>query len=183
MGPGSPKKSDPPVDQQVVLENLYAELRSLAAAAMSSERPEHTMQPTELVHEAWLRLIKSRALEDSLRPQFMAMAATAMRRILIEHARMRTADKRSRQRSRRLEFDPVEQDRAGHLLTIDEHLEQLKAQDQSLGRIVELRFFAGLNVEETAAAMEISPRTVKRGWRLARAWLQSKIENEEGHGS
>jgi RNA polymerase sigma factor (TIGR02999 family) len=150
---------------------------------MSRERAEHTLQPTELVHEAWLRLIKSGSLGDSARPEFMAMAATAMRRILIEHARMRSADKRSRQRSRSLEFDPVDPGPADYLLALDEHLLALGEQDESLGRIVELRFFAGLNVEETAEAMQISTRTVKRGWRLARAWLQSKIENEAGDGS
>ena len=150
---------------------------------MSSERRDHTLQPTELVHEAWLRLLKSQALEDGERGRVMAMAATAMRRILIEHARMRSAAKRSRQRSIALQFDPAVESRAEHLLALDEALGLLTAQDEGLGRIVELRFFAGLTVEETAEAMQISPRSVKRGWRLARAWLQSKIETEEANGS
>ena len=182
MGPGKSKETDDNGDP-LLLEELYGELRALAVAAMSGERRNHTLQPTELVHEAWIRLARSRALQESERNRVLAMAATAMRRILIEHARMRQAAKRSAARSRSLESDPAADSREDYLLALDEALDRLSVQDESLGRIVELRFFAGLTVEETAQAMGISGRSVKRGWRLARAWLQSVINGAEEDGS
>ena len=182
MGPGNSKKTDSNGDPSL-LDELYGELGALARAAMSGERRNHTLQPTELVHEAWMRLARSRALQESQRNRVLAMAATAMRRILIDHARMRQAAKRSSERSQSLEGEPGAETREESLLALDEALDRLSAQDESLGRIVELRFFAGLTVEETARAMGISGRSVKRGWRLARAWLQSVIDRGEEDGS
>jgi RNA polymerase sigma factor (TIGR02999 family) len=158
---------------------LYDELRRLASHFLREERPGHTLQPTALVHEAYLKLAGQRAGFEN-RAQFMAVAAQAMRRILVDYARQRVAAKRGGGIAL-AELDvatvgaTVEQSQ--ELLAIDEALEKLAAMDAQQGRVVELRYFGGLTVEETAAALGISPRTVKREWAMAKAWLRVEISS------
>jgi RNA polymerase sigma factor (TIGR02999 family) len=158
---------------------LYDELRRLAGHFLREERPGHTLQPTALVHEAYLKLAGQRAGFEN-RAQFMAVAAQAMRRILVDYARQRVAAKRGGGIAL-AELDvatvgaTVEQSQ--ELLAIDEALEKLATMDAQQGRVVELRYFGGLTVEETAAALGISPRTVKREWAMAKAWLRVEISS------
>jgi RNA polymerase sigma factor (TIGR02999 family) len=165
---------------QAALERLmplvYAELRKLAASYLRSERPNHTLQPTALVNEAYLRLVDQRNVNWQNRAHFFGIAAQMMRRILVDHARRRQAGKRDAapyllQASADLPggFRDLE------LLALDEALRGLAALDTRQARIVELRFFGGLTVEETAEAAGVSPATVKREWRTARAWLAREI--------
>jgi RNA polymerase sigma factor (TIGR02999 family) len=159
---------------------VYAQLRRLAAVKLRRERAGHTLQTTALVHEAWLRLMKQHGANWRNRGQFFAVAAQAMRRILVDHARKRLADKRGDgaqpvdvDRLSNILANPLPDDR---LVALDHALERLAALDDRQARIVELRFFGGLSIEETADALEISPATVKREWATARAWLFRAIE-------
>ena len=145
----------------------HAELRQLARRFLRGERRDHTLAPTDLVHEAWVRLGRGR--------NFVA-AARVMREVLIDHARRRSAAKRSG--GRRVEMpDPeaVAIERDAYVIALDEALADLAQIDPELSAVVELRFFGGASVEETAAALELSPRTVKRRWQLAKAWLHREI--------
>ena len=162
---------------------LYRELRRLAVAAMRAERRDHTLQPTALVHEAFLRLADDAAPIES-RHHFFGVAAIAMRRILVEHARARHAAKRGGH-APRVPLDEV--DPAIPLVlddidieALDAALTQLAALDARQARIVELRFFAGLTVEETADVVGLSARTVKREWQLSRAWLRREMARLDG---
>jgi RNA polymerase sigma factor (TIGR02999 family) len=156
---------------------VYQELRRLAASYLRRERPGQTLQPTALVHEAYMRLMKDRPDRWQNRAHFCAIAAHSMRQILIEKARARDALKRGGGGPR------VTLDEAlvggGELsidmVALDEALERLAAIDPEQARLVELRFFGGLTVEETADALNISPATVKRHWTLARAWLAREL--------
>ncbi len=152
---------------------VYAELRRIAAREMRHEKPGRTLQTTALVHEAYLRLLKDASLSFENRAHFLGIAARAMREILIEHARARSARKRGGG-AVRLTFDdlvaPVPSPSVD-VLALDEALERLARLDKRHARVVELRYFGGLSVEETAAALSLSPATVKRAWTLARAWL------------
>jgi RNA polymerase sigma factor (TIGR02999 family) len=158
---------------------LYDELRKLAGHFLREERPGHTLQPTALVHEAYLKLAGQRAGFEN-RAQFMAVAAQAMRRILVDYARQRVAAKRGGGVAL-TDIDlatvgaTVEQSQ--ELLSIDEALEKLTAIDPQQARVVEMRYFGGLTVEETAAALAIAPRTVKREWAMAKAWLRVEISS------
>ena len=162
---------------------LYRELRGLAVSAMRSERGDHTLQPTALVHEAFLRLADDTGSIENRR-HFFGIAATAMRRILVEHARARHAVKRGGHAPRvsvddvavpaPTALDPVD------LEALDAALTQLAALDARQARVVELRYFAGLTVEETADVLEASPRTVKRDWQMARAWLRREMSRTAG---
>jgi RNA polymerase sigma-70 factor (ECF subfamily) len=158
---------------------LYDELRKLAGHFLREERPGHTLQPTALVHEAYLKLAGQRAGFEN-RAQFMAVAAQAMRRILVDYARQRVAAKRGGGVAL-TDIDlatvgaTVEQSQ--ELLSIDEALEKLTAIDPQQARVVEMRYFGGLTVEETAAALAIAPRTVKREWAMAKAWLRLEISS------
>ena len=168
-------------DRQPVEELLpivYGELRRLAAAYLRRERPGQTLQPTALVHEAYLRLLKDRPDRWQNRAHFCAIAAHAMRQILIERARARHALKRGGAQPRVTLDEGVigEGGRSIDLLALDEALERLGRLDPEQARLVELRFFGGLTVEETAEAMDISPATVKRHWTVARAWLARELE-------
>ncbi|MFO7692014.1 MAG: sigma-70 family RNA polymerase sigma factor [Vicinamibacterales bacterium] len=152
---------------------VYAELRRIAAREMRREKPGRTLQTTALVHEAYLRLLKDASLSFENRAHFLGIAARAMREILIEHARARSAQKRGGG-AVRLTLD----DRAApvsspsiDVLALDEALQRLARLDERHARVVEFRYFGGLSVEETAAALQLSPATVKRDWTLARAWL------------
>ena len=167
---------DRPVD--AFLPIVYEELRRLAASYLRRERPGQTLQPTALVHEAYLRLMKDRPGRWQNRAHFCAIAAHSMRQILIERARARNAQKRWGEKARiTLEEELVQGgERAVDLLALDEAIERLAALDPAQARIVELRFFGGLTVEETADALDISPATVKRHWTVARAWLARELE-------
>jgi RNA polymerase sigma factor (TIGR02999 family) len=156
---------------------LYAELRRIAARYLRRERPGGTLQPTALVHEAYLRLLKDEDLSFQNRAHFLAIAARSMRQILVEHARGRDAHKRGGKRHRVTLDEAVafEGPRDVELVALDEALERLKLLDPAHAQIVELRFFGGLTNEETAEALGVSPATVKRGWAVARAWLYREL--------
>ena len=167
-------------DRQVdaLLPIVYEELRRLAAAYLRRERPGQTLQPTALVHEAYLRLMKDRPDRWQNRAHFCAIAAHSMRQILIERARARGAQKRGGAQPRvTLDEGLVagEPSATVDLLALDQALERLAAVDPEQARLVELRFFGGLTIEETAEAMNISPATVKRHWTVARAWLAREL--------
>ena len=161
-----------------LLPAVYQELRRLAASYLRRERPGQTLQPTALVHEAYLRLMKDKPGRWQNRAHFCAIAAHSMRQILIERARARGAQKRGGQRQRVTLDESLMPggERSIDLIALDEALERLAALDADQARLVELRFFGGLTVEETAAAMEISPATVKRHWTIACAWLARELE-------
>lgn len=154
---------------------VYDELRRLAAQYLSRERSGHTLQPTALVHEAYLRLAAQSAEWDS-KTHFFAVGARVMRRLLIDHARARGRDKRGGD-WQRVTLDPVavELDDAA-LLALDDALERLAKLDAREAQIVELRFFAGMTVEEIAAELGVSKRTVESDWTHARAWLRRELQ-------
>jgi RNA polymerase sigma factor (TIGR02999 family) len=157
---------------------VYQELRRLAAAYIRREKPGQTLQPTALVHEAYLRLMKDRPDRWQNRAHFCAIAAHSMRQILIERARARQAQKRFGGQARVTLQDALVKggEQSFDLLALDEAIERLAELDPAQARIVELRFFGGLTVEETADAMGISPATVKRHWTIARAWLARELD-------
>jgi len=158
---------------------VYDELRKLAAAQMRSERTGHTLQPTALVHEAFIRLVKDDQARWDNRAHFFGAAAEAMRRILVDHARARLAVRRGGDR-RKVSLDDTPDlvlDRAGEVLGVDEALTRLAAIDARKARLVELRFFGGLGIEEAAAVLGISPRSVKRDWSYAKAWLYREMRD------
>jgi RNA polymerase sigma factor (TIGR02999 family) len=156
---------------------IYDELHRLAAFYLQRERIDHTLQTTGLVHEAYLRLVDQKEVQWKNRGHFFAVAAQAMRRILVDYARRHQAVKRgsSSPKISLEEAVAVSNETAHELLVIDELLNRLASIDSQGSRIVELRFFGGLTVEETAEAMDISPATVKREWSVARAWLLREI--------
>jgi RNA polymerase sigma factor (TIGR02999 family) len=154
---------------------VYGELKRLAASYLRSERPGHTLQPTALVHEAFLRLQGQRFVVWSNRAHFYGIAARIMRRILVDHARRRRAAKRDAEALRLTLVDDAAGDRAPELIALDSALTSLERLDAQQARVVELRYFGGLTVEETAEAAGISTATVKREWRTARAWLRREI--------
>jgi RNA polymerase sigma factor (TIGR02999 family) len=153
-------------------EVVYDELRRVAQRHIRRERPDHSLTPTALVHEAYLKLIDQRRVEWQNRAQFFAIAARVMRRVLVDHARARATAKRAAGLS--IALDDVDVSTAPldvDILAIDAALDELAAVDDRQSQLVELRFFAGLTVEETAIALGVAPITVKRDWALARAWL------------
>lgn len=154
---------------------LYADLRQRAHAILRDK--DATLQPTALVHEAWLRLMPGRAPAIADRGHFLRLGARAMRSVLVDHARARRTGKRGGDRNR-VEFDEVcsiYEDRAVDLLALDEALRGLGELDPQLLQLVELRFFAGLEVDAVAEVLAVSRSTVERGWRTARAWLRSTM--------
>jgi RNA polymerase sigma factor (TIGR02999 family) len=156
---------------------LYRELRRLAAGCMKSERPNHTLQPTALVNEAYLRLAAQHGAECRDRVQFLAIASHLMREILVDHARTRNRAKRGGG------LAPIRVSDAGDLaapqdvdlIALDDALNTLERVDSQQRKIVELRYFGGLSIEETAHALGVSPATVKRDFRMARAWLHREL--------
>jgi RNA polymerase sigma-70 factor (ECF subfamily) len=159
---------------------VYRELRRLAAHYMRQERPEHTLQPTALVHEAYLRLVAQTERNWQNRAHFFAVAAQAMRTILIDHARAGVAEKRGGGQAR-IELDHALNTAAPEpqaVLALDGALRRLEEIDQRASRVVELRWFVGLSVEEAAHVMGISEKTVRREWNFAKAWLQAELEGE-----
>jgi RNA polymerase sigma factor (TIGR02999 family) len=161
---------------------VYDELRRLASRFMRGERPNHTLQPTALVHEAYLRLIEQERVEWRNRAHFFGVAAKLMRRILVDHARARLTAKRgaAEQAVHLKEGFVFAEERAGEFVALDEALQRLAQFDPRLERIVEMRFFGGLSVEDTAEALGISTRTVKRDWNAAKAWLRGEMRQIEG---
>ncbi|WP_345681769.1 ECF-type sigma factor [Novipirellula caenicola] len=162
---------------------VYDELRRLASHKMAQEKAGQTLQPTALVHEAFMRLVggEDRAQWDS-RGHFFAAAAEAMRRILIESARRRNAEKRGGGlvRSELNDDDAVlDPDDFETLLSLDEALTKLASEDPELAKLVELRYFTGLTIDETAEVLGVSPRTTKRNWTYARAWLRRELDAQE----
>ena len=158
---------------------VYAELRRLAAHYLRIERRDHTLQPTALVHEAYLRLVDQSGVAFRDRAHFFGIAARTMRRILVEHARKRNAAKRRGGTVRvvsGIEGSVANPDRDPEILALDEALTRLEGLDPQQARIVELRFFGGLNVEETAEVAGVGTATVKRKWRTARAWLRQELD-------
>jgi len=156
---------------------VYEELRRLAASQLRAERRNHTLQPTALVHEAYMRLIGQRSVSWANRAHFFGIASRMMRRILVDHARRRGRNKRS-PGTVYLDLgnsETVVADRTPELLALDDALTQLEKLDPQQARVVELRFFAGLSVEETAEVAGISTATVKREWATARAFLRHEI--------
>jgi RNA polymerase sigma factor (TIGR02999 family) len=166
------------LDQLIPL--VYTELRQLARRYMSRERSGHTMQTTALIHEAYLRLVDQNQVRWENRAHFLGIAARLMRQILIEHARRHTRAKRGGGAGT-IALDEaaiVSQTRAAELLALDDALERLTAIDPRKSRVVELRFFGGLSVEEAAIVLNVAPNTVLRDWRLAKAWLHREISHE-----
>jgi len=158
---------------------VYSELRRLARNYLRRERQDHTLQPTALVNEAYLKLIDQKNAQWQNRAQFYGVAAQLMRRILVDHARQHQAAKRGGPHQERLSItsagqlaDKPEVD----LLALHEALEELKIFDSQQERIVELKFFGGLSIDETAEVLGISHATVERDWKMARAWLRRKLE-------
>jgi RNA polymerase sigma factor (TIGR02999 family) len=158
---------------------IYEECRRIAARQLRHERQEHTLSPTALVHEFYLRLVDQRRVTWKNRAQFFGVAARLMRRVLVDHARARKAAKRGGG-STLLSLDAgagaPEEPRTAEILAIDQALTRLGQLDPDQERIVELRFFAGLTTEEIAHALGRSPRTVKREWQLAKAWLFRELK-------
>jgi RNA polymerase sigma factor (TIGR02999 family) len=158
---------------------VYAELRRLAAGYMAFERGDHTLQPTALVHEAYLRLVDQRRVDWRNRAQFVGVAAMIMRRILVNHARDRAAGKRGGGVERvsltvaEDMFDRSELD----LVSLHEAIERLTTLDPRAGRIVELKFFGGLTTKEIGEVLQLSPATVERDWSFARAWLYDALQH------
>jgi RNA polymerase sigma factor (TIGR02999 family) len=160
---------------------VYEELRRLARREMGTERTEHTLQATALVHEAYVRLAGVADLKWASPGQFFHAAAEAMRRILIEHALARNGPKRGGKRNRvPLDLlDLAAEANSEDILALEEAFSRLEGMEPSAAAVVRLRFYAGLNVEETAAVLGISERTVKREWAFARAWLYRTLNGEE----
>ena len=162
-----------------LLPAIYDELHRQAARAMRRENVEHTLQATALVHEAYLRLVDQRRVEWRNRAHFFGIAANVMRRVLVDHARGRLAAKRGGGAHQitlgGADAAPASADDGVDLLALHDALERLQTFDADQARLVELRYFGGLNIEETAEALGVSPATVKREWALARAWLRREL--------
>jgi len=160
---------------------LEAELRRLARAYMRRERPGHTLQTTALVNEAFLKLTDARSVRWQDRAHFLGISARLMRRVLVDHARHRGYQKRGggAERVTLHEGLVASADRAVDVVALDRALEALAKVDMRKSRTIELRFFGGLSVEETAEVLQVSPDTVKRDWRLAKLWLLRELEGEE----
>jgi RNA polymerase sigma-70 factor (ECF subfamily) len=162
---------------------VYSELRKLAHSYLRNERPDHTLQATALVHEAYLRMVDWEKVSWQNRAHFFAVAAQIMRKILVDQARQKKAQKRDF--GQKLLLDeaislPDPNNREIDLIALDDALEKLGGFDRTQSKIVELRFFGGLTIEETAHALKISPATVKREWTVARTWLFREIRHGDG---
>ncbi len=159
-----------------LLSQVYAELRRLARGQLRGERPGHTLAPTALVHEACLRLLGERRIDWQDRAHFLAVTATLMRRILVSYARRHRAAKRGGGAAVTLhEGDARAESRDVDLIALSDALQKLERLDARQARVVELRYFAGMTIEETAEALAVSPATIKVDWSLARAWLLREL--------
>ena len=165
---------------QRLLPHVYQELRALAGSFFQQQRPNHTLQPTALVHEAYLRLVRSDASWSS-RKHFYDIAAMAMRQLLTDHARRKSSQKRGGANPR---ISLTEADAESNvksevdIVALDDSLTRLAALDPRQARIVELRFLAGLTIEQTAEILGVSPRTVKLDWQMAKAWLRTQLAGD-----
>lgn len=159
---------------------VYSELKKIASRRLAAERPDHTLQPTALVHEAYLRLAQQHSVEWNNRSQFLALASEMMRRILVNYALSHKAKKRNEGKTH-IALDEAEFSVSGggiseiDLIFLDDALKELAEFDPQAARVVELKFFGGLTNEEAAETLEVSDSTVKRDWRMARAWLLDKL--------
>jgi RNA polymerase sigma factor (TIGR02999 family) len=163
--------------REALLTLVYQDLKRQAAAYLRRERPEHTLQPTALVHEAFVRLVGQDRVEWQNRAHFFGVAAQMMRRILVDHARARRAEKRP-EMGIRVELDDrigVATPRGDDLLMLDQALDELSAADARQGQIVELRYFGGLSEQEVAELLSLSRTTVSREWKQARSWLYHRM--------
>jgi RNA polymerase sigma factor (TIGR02999 family) len=163
---------------------VQQELHQIARRCLYGERAGHSLQPTALVNEAYLRLVDVQQMNWQNRTHFLAMAARLMRRVLVDHARSKRSDKRGGGAAT-ITFDDafVVTEEPGHdLVALDDALQTLATVDERKSRMIELRFFGGLSVEETASVLRVSPDTVKRDWRFAKAWLMRELRGEEGKG-
>jgi RNA polymerase sigma factor (TIGR02999 family) len=158
---------------------VFRELHNLADLYIRREKAGHTLQPTALVHEAYLRLVGDQARDWQNRAHFIGVAASVMRRLLIDHARKKQAEKR--QLPEPHELGGMTANEAEELLNLNLALQRLEKSNARYARVVELRYFGGLSVEETAEVMQTSPNTVKRDWTAARAWLKQQIQPTKGH--
>jgi RNA polymerase sigma factor (TIGR02999 family) len=165
-----------------VMPLVYDELRNLAHRYMLQERGGHTLQTTALVNEVYLKFANRDGLRAQNRAHFLALAARQMRCILVDYARGRARDKRGGDDAQKVPLDEavvVSNDRSAEMLALDEALNGLAKFDERKSRVAELRFFAGRTVEETAEALSISPETVNRDWRLAKAWLRKELQQSD----
>jgi RNA polymerase sigma factor (TIGR02999 family) len=182
-----PPEPDPPVTDllrawrggdrgadEVLLERVYRTLRNIAVGHLRRERGDHTLQPTALVHEAYLRLVGQREVDWRDRSHFFGLAAVTMRRILVDHARKRRAKKRHADEEP-LSIVAVEGEAPVDLLDLDRALDRFAERFPRQAKVVELRYFTGLEFEQAAAALDVSLRTVKRDWSFARAWLSDAL--------
>jgi len=158
---------------------IYSELRRIAARYMRSERPDHSLQPTALVNEAYLRLRKMHSIDWQSRSHFLAVSAHTMRQILVDHARAKNAGKRGVDWNRVTSTGEIGAavEAPVDILELDEALAQLESFDQRQAKVVEMRFFGGLSEDEIGAELGISERTVKRDWRIAKAWLYHELSH------
>ena len=164
-----------------LLPQVYRELRHLAAHYLRQERSEHTLQPTALVHEVYVRLVRERSTRFRNRVHFYGAAAQAMRRILVDHARRNRAVKRGGRDREMVDLEAVPEigiDIRRDLISLDEALDALAAVAPRPAKVVELRYFGGLSIEETAEFLDIAPVTVKRHWAFARAWLYRELSTD-----
>jgi len=167
------------VTVDLLLPLIYDELRRLAMNYLRRERPDHTLQATALVHEAYLRLVDQTRVNWQNRAHFFGVAAQIMRRLLVDYARKHNAEKRGADFQKLTLDENIEKavERSEEIVALDRALEALAAIDEQKARIVELRYFGGLTVEETAEVMGVTPITIKRHWRMAKAWLYGQMTN------
>lgn len=166
--------------EEHLIATVYQELRRIAHAHMRRERAGHTLQTTALVNEAYMKLVGQKGARFQNRSHFFAVAAQVMRRILVDYARSRLAEKRGAGRDvlpldEALVFSPQ---KSSELVALDDALKRLEEEDTRVSRVIELRFFGGLSVEETAEVLAVSPRTVKREWSFGRAWLRAELGSD-----
>lgn len=165
--------------REELIERVYDELKALARARLGMERADHTLQPTALVHEAWLKLIRGEQVDWQDRAHFIAVSARVMRQILVDSGRRKRAAKRNDDQPPTLFVPTVQsEDERVDILDLDEALLRLEALDESQARLVELRYFGGLTIPEAAAAMSVSVATANRNWRAARTWLYMALAED-----
>lgn len=170
--------SEPEASPERLLELVYDDLRRLAGAYMKNERSDHTLQATALVHEAYMRLVDWKNVSWQNRAQFFSVAAQVMRKILIDHARARKTQKRGVHKLILDEAVSMPDHRQIDLVALEEALVSLEKLDPRQAKIVELRFFGGLSIEETAYLIKVSEATVRREWTFSKAWLQRELSND-----
>ena len=168
--------------REALIEHLYLELKNIARSQLQSERGNHTLQPTALVHEAWLKLVKIDQITWQDRVHFIAVSARVMRQILVDSGRRKRASKRQPEPALTISaMSPQPSDEALDVLALDGALQRLEALNPMHANVVELRYFGGLTIPETAAALNVSTPTVNRAWRAAKAWLYLQLQPPAEH--